>query len=290
MYTIHSLFNQLAHEVGGNMDSLSLNRRLLSDRQRDQVERLRGLHSLWISPDGYAKTFLTPPPAGGKCHFQQNRCEACILARVGGDLEVLLDLRTILLSRTRTKKSSFHRDEPILLVFVEAWLSGLKAANEYSLLSKSWTDAQALKAVRKQIWKGRAKERKKRNEAPEPEQELTPQPSKVTLVQGVPNLEATEAVKEDQGGAVDSDMENDIVVHHTASISRGSLPSAVAGSTIENGCCGISGTMACVSSEGFSRTAEEWAKSYQNLLSPLPMADEGPWDWEPVAEEDIVVT
>src|SRR2546421_172527 len=40
--TIHSLFNQLAHEVGGNLDSLSLNHRLLSDQQRDQVERLRG--------------------------------------------------------------------------------------------------------------------------------------------------------------------------------------------------------------------------------------------------------
>src|SRR5436190_24211283 len=30
MCTIHSLFNQLAHEVGGNLDSLSLNYRFVS--------------------------------------------------------------------------------------------------------------------------------------------------------------------------------------------------------------------------------------------------------------------
>jgi hypothetical protein len=293
IYIIQSLFNRLAHEVGRNLGSLSLSRHLLNDQQRELVQRLRGLNALWLSPDNYVRTFLTPPPVVKKDLFQQNRCEACILARIGGDAEVLLDLRTILLSRTRTKESNAHRDEPALLMFVEAWLSGLKVGDEYGLLSKSWTDALALKAIRKQIWKERAKDRKKRSAVLEPE--LKPQSRTVTALRDLPNAEATTAARDDKSGAVGSDIENDRIDHYITSISRGSLPSLVASSrttVVDNGSCGVSGMMTRIPSEDFSRPAQEWAKSYQDLLAPLlllpppPPPDQSAWDWESVSDED----
>jgi hypothetical protein len=220
--------------------------------------------------------FLTPLQVGTKLHFQQNRCEACILARVGGDPDVLLDLKTILLSRTRTEKSNVHSDKPTLLVYVDAWLNGLKVGNGYGLPSKTWTDGQALKTVRKQIWRERAKERKKCT-APE----LPPRSSEVTVVQDVPDAEDIEAAKEAEGDVMGSDMENEIIDYYAVSRSRVHVPSPVAGSgttAVDGLSSDISEMVTCVRSRALSRPAEERAKSYQDLLARILLLDESSGD------------
>ena len=131
-HTIHSLFTRLTCEVGRNLNSLVLHNQLLNAGQRDLMERVRELHALWLSPTDYRKTFLqSPPPMENKWPFRCEKCEACILARVGGDMGVLLDLRMVVLARTKT--AGLHRGgnikAPTLLRFVEAWLEEIGRAS-----------------------------------------------------------------------------------------------------------------------------------------------------------------
>jgi hypothetical protein len=294
--TVHWLFSRLTREVGRHLNSLVLNRQLLNAEQQELVERLRELHALWFRPEDYAKSFLAPPPAGHNCRFQPNGCEACILARVGGDEEVLLDLRTALLSRARTKmqRSEIRRREPTLLLFVEAWLSGLKVGDEYGVLGQTWTDAQALKVVRKRIRKGRARERererKRRSGAPGLEPELKPQSSRVTDVRDVPDLDNATAAGGSGRDMFGADVENDIIDHYAALTSTLHLSSPVAVS--DTTACesessdNVSGTTR-VASAALTRPAEEQARSYQDLLAmPPSLQAESPWDEYSMAREE----
>ncbi|KZF23934.1 hypothetical protein L228DRAFT_244797 [Xylona heveae TC161] len=90
--------------------------------------------------------------------YQENRCEACILARVGSDVSTLLALRASLLSRVR-----YWWEEPRLLRWVEAWIKNAAkdAADEHAMLK--WSDEQGhlLHVVRKE---GKAANRKRRSQ------------------------------------------------------------------------------------------------------------------------------
>lgn len=103
--------------------------------------------------------------------FQRDGCEACVLARVGGEREVLFALRTVVLARTRTKKGSV-RNEPRLMRFVEAWVEGLGGDESVlkGLRESSWWDAQVLKETRKSVRKGeRAAQQQRIGREREPE-------------------------------------------------------------------------------------------------------------------------
>jgi hypothetical protein len=290
-YTIHSLFTRLTFEVGRNLNSLVLHHQLLNTRQRDLVERVRELHALWLSPTDYRKMFLQapppPPPMKKKWPFQREGCEACILARVGGDAEVLLDLRTVVLSRTKTAELHGRRNIkiPTLLRFVEAWLEGLGVEGE--VLEENWREAQALKRLRKEIWKQRAMERYTCSTAPEPE----PQSSRVTQVSDVPDLYAAAAFTI-RGKELDSDAENDIIGLYAVPSSTLDLPSLLAGSgttVIASEGSSISNNKRSSSSQS-SRAAEEQARSYQNLLATPLLQDRSEWDLDSVTEEERLHT
>jgi hypothetical protein len=289
VYTTHSLFTRLTFEVGRNLNSLVLHHQLLNTRQRDLVERVRELHALWLSPTDYRKMFLQapPPPTKKKWPFQREGCEACILARVGGDAEVLLDLRTVVLSRARTAELHGRRNIkiPTLLRFVEAWLEGLGVEGE--VLEENWREAQALKRLRKEIWKQRAMERYTCSAAPEP----GPQSSRVTQVGDVPDLYAAAAFTI-RGEELDSDAENDIIGLYAVPSSTLDLPSLLAGSgttVIASEGSSISNNKRSSSSQS-SRAAEEQARSYQNLLATPPMQDRSEWDLDSVTEEERLRT
>lgn len=247
---------------------------------------MRELHALWLSPTDYRKMFLQapPPPAKKKWPFQREGCEACILACVGGDAEVLLDLRTVVLSRTKTAELHGRRNIkiPTLLRFVEAWLEGLGVEGE--VLEENWREAQALKRLRKEIWKQRAMERYTCGAAPEPE----PHSSRVTQVGDVPDLYAAAAFAI-RGEELDSDAENDIIGLYAVPSSTLDLPSLLAGSgttVIASEGSSISNNKRSSSSQS-SRAAEEQAKSYQNLLATPPLQDRSEWDLDSVTEERL---
>jgi hypothetical protein len=283
-YTIHSLFTRLTFEAGRNLNSLVLHHQLLDTEQRILIERVRELHTLWLSPIDYRKTFLQapPPPTEKKWPFQHEGCEACILARVGGDVGVLLDLRTVVLSRTKT--AGLHRrgniKVPTLLRFVEAWLEGLGVGEE--VLEENWREAQALKRLRKEIWRDRAKERYMCSGAPE----LESQSSRVMQVGDVPDLYAAAALAI-RGEELDSDVEN-IIGLYAAPNSTLDLSSLLAGSgttVIASERSSISNNKPSASGQS-NRSAEEQARSYRNLLATPPPQDKSEWDLDSAAEEE----
>jgi hypothetical protein len=249
------------------------------------MERVRELHTLWLSPADYRKTILQapPPPTGKKWPFQREGCEACILARVGGDAEVLLDLRTVMLSRTKTAELHGRRNVkiPTLLRFVETWLEGLGVGGE--VLEENWREAQALKRLRKEIWQQRAMEGYTYGAALEPEL----QSSRVTQVGDVPDL-YTAAAFPTKGEELDSDAENDIVGLYAVPNSTLELPSLLAGS----GTTVIASERSSISNDKRSspsqsnRSAEEQARSYQNLLATSPLQDRSEWDLDSVTEDE----
>lgn len=249
------------------------------------MERVRELHALWLSPNDSRKTFLQPPPppTEKKWPFQREGCEACILARVGGDVRVLLDLRTVVLSRTKTAQLHGRRNIkiPTFLRFVEAWLEGLGVGGE--VLEENWREAQALKRLRKETWKQRAMERYTCSATPE----LEPQSSRVTQVDDVPDLYAAAAFAI-RGEESDPDVENDIVDLYAAPNSTSNLPSLLAGSgttVIASEGSGISNNKPPPYSQS-NRSAEERARSYQNLLATPPLKDRSGWDLDSVTEEE----
>jgi hypothetical protein len=270
-YTVCSLSKRLALEVGPNLKSLVRHRQLLNAKQREMVVRLRQLHVLWFPPDEYFRTFFVPPPSE-KWRFEHDVCEACILACLGGDQDVLLKLRTVLLSRTRTKLHAGEVGAPTLLRFVETWLEGLKVGEV--VLEQNWQEAQTLKGVRKGIRKERTKE-KNRCSGPRV-------PESVTDTREVPDLDNTGNDAKGLGSETSgSDVENDIIDHYMALTStvRLSLLSTEPGTTAVNSARSDISATTRDSSPPTNRPAEDQARSYQDLLATLPVRwGESAWD------------
>ncbi|KAH0837528.1 hypothetical protein AYO21_05016 [Fonsecaea monophora] len=110
-------------EVGIRLNNLIAHCNLLSPEQYDRVMRLRALHALWLTPDDYAKTFLVSSQ-GSKWSYQSDRCRACILSRITCDLEILLDLRWTIRSRTTSTFVAAH-GTPRLQSWVQVWIAAL---------------------------------------------------------------------------------------------------------------------------------------------------------------------
>ncbi|KAI9753523.1 MAG: ADP-ribosylation factor protein 3 [Chaenotheca gracillima] len=66
------------------------------------IARLRAIHALWVPPDIYKDCFFKDPHP--KWKFQADGCEACMLARIGGDLLTVLDLRVAAASRRSSRR------------------------------------------------------------------------------------------------------------------------------------------------------------------------------------------
>ncbi|KAF5861940.1 hypothetical protein ETB97_012339 [Aspergillus alliaceus] len=103
-YAIRHVFELLRYEVTAHMESLCWYHDMLDVKLRDLVYSLRDIQYMWN------------PSRRGSVTFQQNKCEACILARIVGGPAFLLLLRTALLSRTATRRNHYI---PRLLSFVE---------------------------------------------------------------------------------------------------------------------------------------------------------------------------
>lgn len=118
---IHQVFTLLSLEVGHNLNSLVGQSELLTEIQRGSIYNLRELHSLWLPPRDYFKTFgVAHNP---KWPFQKSRCEGCILAHVGSDEQAVCELKVVLMSRRRTYTPKAGR--PRLMGLVDGWLEGL---------------------------------------------------------------------------------------------------------------------------------------------------------------------
>jgi len=244
---VHSLFTLITLEVGIRLNSLVSHSGRLAAAQISRVHGLRELHALWLPPDVYEKMFLASP-SGLKWRYQEDECEACMLARMSGDLDTLLNLRLILLSRT-TKRFVAKHGQPRLRRWIEAWIASLATSipelgvrddddHWEKMIHQNDEDAKELKKIRSGIIKDR---RRKRNH---PTDSKGPNGSLRTAV--VDNVAATLVairesdsphtsgkLKEEMGmtneDGKDDDhlayaLENEIIDQYAASWSTRSLP------------------------------------------------------------------
>jgi hypothetical protein len=161
---VRGIFVLVAEEVGFRLNSLLEHEEWLDRSERDLLHKLRGLHSLWLSPPSYTKCFLQSP----SWPWQEDGCEACILSRIGGCEDILLAIHTVLLSRTRTKYPEKSHSPPRLLAFVESWIIGLGLSSEDMLatMARSVEAAAALKMIRKEIVREKRAAQTRRSNAP----------------------------------------------------------------------------------------------------------------------------
>lgn len=213
---IHEIFTLLSLEVGHHSNSLIEHNTWLSPAQLTALQQLRELHSLWLPGRTYEQTFLAAP--NPQWPHQKSGCEGCILTRIGSDLLIVSRLRALLLSRQRTVKPK--KGHPRLLAFVDAWVVGLvgKEERHKEVIQASEMEAEELKIVRKQIWRGRREKTKSRRTA------LAAENVRGALHDGEKQVESEGEMMEQE--AYDSDFENEIIDHYKAL--RSTLPQSSA--------------------------------------------------------------
>lgn len=203
---IHEIFTLISLEVGHHCNSLTQHNTWLSPKQHVDLQRLRELHSLWLPEQTYRQTFLTAP--NPQWPHQESGCEGCILTRIGGDLQIVVGLRALLLSRRRTVKP--RKGRPTLLGWVDAWVDGLlgDGENYREWMQGSEMEGEELKIVRKRIWRER---REKKRVAKGKGREVEKEKEK----------EGKEQVDQE---VYESDFEHEIIDHYAALRSTLHLP------------------------------------------------------------------
>ncbi|PTU23157.1 hypothetical protein P175DRAFT_0499713 [Aspergillus ochraceoroseus IBT 24754] len=140
-YIINHIFELVKREVTGHIDIITDNAVSLNTQMTELLLAIKSIEAMWWVPSP-AKHRPYPP---GNVHPQENKCEACVLARIVQDLGYMENLRATLLSRTRTR--SRHR-APKLLVFIDTAINGLEQG-AFRVFTNSSEMAFVLKAARK---------------------------------------------------------------------------------------------------------------------------------------------
>lgn len=160
---IHEIFTLLSLEVGYNSNSLIAHNSWLRPQQFESILKLRDLHSLWLKPEAYEMTFLLQPSE--KWPYVKSGCEGCILTEIGSDIQTILDLRILLLSRRRITKP--QKGHPRLLSLVDGWIAGLVSKDDQrqELMRGTEMAGEELKIIRKRIWRERKEQKIQRKKA-----------------------------------------------------------------------------------------------------------------------------
>jgi hypothetical protein len=210
---IHEIFTLLSLEVGHHCNSMTRHNAWLSPTQNAAIHQLRQLHSLWLPEKTYVKTFLEPPNPDWS--YQKSGCEGCILTRIGSDLQIIVELRALLMSRRQTVKK--RKSPPSLLKFVDGWVLGLVGEGERKreIMQGSEMQGEELKIIRKRIWrerrdqKGAAKGKGDDSEIEEEKQDVNEKADEATEEE---QFEQEELAQE----ANVSDFEGEIIDHYAA--------------------------------------------------------------------------
>jgi hypothetical protein len=232
---VREIFTLLALEVGHNCNSLVRHNDWLKPTRNAAVARLRGLHALWMPEEPYRKTFgpaaVAPDPRWVAAN-QRSDCEGCVLTKIGSEIQIVTELRILLMSRRRTARPD--KGQPRLLGVVNGWMIGLVGGSQrgQEMMRGSEMEGEELKIVRKRIWAERTEEKKRREARRRAKKEAS---SKVAALSdhmeektmtttttgggggGGGGMEKQRAVDMTHHGDVyDSDFEHDIIDHYAA--------------------------------------------------------------------------
>ncbi|KAF4629887.1 hypothetical protein G7Y89_g8255 [Cudoniella acicularis] len=113
---IRRIFIQICQEVTERQNRLAENRDL-PPNVLNLVKRIQTINSFWLSPDMYRQVYQVQPHEK-RYDMVANGCEACILAVIGGDRQILFDLWASMEGRVQKRGK-----KPRLLRMVNSWLA-----------------------------------------------------------------------------------------------------------------------------------------------------------------------
>lgn len=150
---IRRIFLQLVKEV--TVRNASLSKWPCPPNVEAWLKRIHKINSLWISPDMYRATYQAQLHEE-RFNMVEDGCEACILSRIGGDFQVLLDLEVSAWSRR--KKGAPH--DPRLLRFTDAWFDWFQTSEDVSELNRGF--AREVREIRRFCLEERRRNRAER--------------------------------------------------------------------------------------------------------------------------------
>ena len=125
------------------------------------LERMDSATALWLGRAQFEDMFQRETPWTGGPTSERQRCEACIMAVVGGWPQLLMDLRAGLVARRAytAEKTGTERDSRLLRV-VEAWASIYGPTNQRRITVQSETLVGAIVQLRKDVRADREQRRR----------------------------------------------------------------------------------------------------------------------------------
>lgn len=149
---IRRIFLQVSAECTTRLARLVENQLLPKDLHAF-VKRLQKINSLWMSPEFYRVAF-NAMPADARLERVSSGCEACIIASIGGNHQILSDLRASMLGREKKRLPM-----PRLLPLVEAWIDWTGRGD--TIRSESHALGREIRGCRRQMQTARWQKRRK---------------------------------------------------------------------------------------------------------------------------------
>lgn len=120
-HPVISMFEAIKHEIDDGLphswEPIQAHG-LLTEAQVQSLMKLQDLSALWLKPDAFESNFrrkqVTQPPY----RYQADKCAACILSHIGGDLDACMALGAFFIGRTST--NIWKKSKRVL--WMEAWI------------------------------------------------------------------------------------------------------------------------------------------------------------------------
>lgn len=224
-YLIHRLFFQLSAECTTRLTRLVENP-YLPENLVMFLKRIHSINSLWMSPTFYHSTFRVSLSEEAYERLDSG-CEACILAIVGSNDQMLSDLRASMLGRRKR-----GLPVPRLLKVVDAWIEETGRGDE--IRKESDVLGKEIRGCRRQMQKARRQKRRNAKdgvvdqEIPDDEEPLLDDANKPETPDEVFEIEGKE-----KDESVEHDFENSIFDYY-ASASKTNLASNAPAPTLED--------------------------------------------------------
>ena len=141
---VHQWFKMIFLEVGARLELLRASgREYLGEVLYDDIiYKTTCLHTIWLSSTMFDETFpgfrnsTSLPYSDAR---QSDGCEACILARIGSNSSLLIQLRAIIKSRISPESHKRHPERLRLLRLVDGWLQVHRKSKNAD--AQSWHDS-----------------------------------------------------------------------------------------------------------------------------------------------------
>ncbi|KAL1860941.1 hypothetical protein Plec18167_003778 [Paecilomyces lecythidis] len=150
-HIVHDAWMLIKREVTSHLNILYMYPDVVGLEEKAILRNLRAVSGMWILPS-------SEDLPQGAWDFQVNRCEACMLARIGAKPTILRNMRVMLLSRNQIHK---NRRAPRLIRWVDAWITQCGELST-EIFFRSGEKAFAMKKAMDEAVRARDEDKKRR--------------------------------------------------------------------------------------------------------------------------------